>query len=499
MNARGNALLGALATIVGLGVVSGSMVGYYENFVRTSRAAFVRSAFTSLEGSVRYMSMQPYAYTCGTMTDISQCTVNPGYFSRLGTATASTGGFQNALRQPFAGAKCPAGQPNCGFLIEWNNALRLVPSGGRTYGLFQGRVTYEGEEVSIKPTTFPNDPAVPDVLRESVPIEVLQAQVIDCNLSSGGTTPVFAGFQANGRPNCVGFDRCPQGQYVSYVNFDTMRVTCSSLSTPDKSIDCSQGATGQRQTGIASMDWRVADGQVTHTCTQMPQPPLNESQSNCPPTAHQEPDGSCAYANRWCRVGSPDGTPTLGFDPNPGARHVAGCGTPDGTLYPPGAVLPSGINEWVKCMSGPYDQFPLPDSMCPGSATPPATCPDQVYQDTQAVSSGMQNGYVELTVDFQSAVDRIPANCRYDNVILDLRQFGSYAGSCSSTASFNLTPGGGPGFFGFMGPKTSIVTAVVNGGRAALTDRVAGFGSCGGNPCAACLSDVRVTVRSVPR
>ena len=50
-----------------------------------------------------------------------------------------------------------------------------------------------------------------------------------------------------------------------------------------------------------------------------------------------------------------------------------------------------------------------------------------------------------------------------------------------------------------MGNKTSMVTAVVNGGSAYITDTVAGFGSCGGNMCAACLSDVRVTVHSVPK
>ena len=274
-SSRGNALLGAMVAVGISGVVGMTAIAYNQTFIQSSRMAYVRSAFSSLESNLRFMAMQPYAYSCGREGVIND---QLGGYANCTLRRDATGKsyFDSILRINFPGAQCAPDVKACGFVVS---DLKFTPTttAGVTSGVFSAKLSYEGKELSIAPSNIKLD----------VPADVLQSMIFDC-AEVNPLKPVFAGFDPKtGAPVCRGFQDCPKGQYVRTLDFTKMDRKCAPLA-PEDGLDCSPSKSGLNQPMIKTMFW--TDGVVGKTCDLVKIPP--PSGNIDPPT--QKPPVNCA-------------------------------------------------------------------------------------------------------------------------------------------------------------------------------------------------------------
>ena len=253
-NTRGNALLGAMGAVVIAGAVGLAAMSYNDSFQHTSRVVYVRALQASLESAMRFRAMQPYAYACGREVlgtahqadGIGSCVMQSGYF--------------DALKIKVAGAKCPTMMGNnCGFDVAIAAFSTRPDASGKTVGVFNGKISYQGAEVSVAPAVVTMD----------VPTEVLQSQDIDCSQVDDGKSPVFSGFKPDGSADCRPFTECPTGSYVVGLDVPRATVTCQPLSAQDNKLDCSTSPFDQPM--ITQMSW--SNGVISAACGSVPSPP----------------------------------------------------------------------------------------------------------------------------------------------------------------------------------------------------------------------------------
>ena len=258
-SSRGNALVGALVAVGISGIVTMSAIGYNNAFIHTSRVAYVRAAFSTLESNIRFMAMQPYAYDCG-----AQGTVNT-QLGGLANCKFRTNAQHETYFKPvesitFPGAQCEPGVKDCGFSLK-NLKLTPTPTPTGLTGVFSATLSYDGKEISLAPSN----------ITLTVPTDVLQSQTFDC-ATVDATKPVFAGFDSTtGAPICRGFADCPTGQYVKSLNFKNMTRVCGSLAPENDKLNCLPAKSGLDQPMIRTMQW--SNGVVSSTCAQVDIPP----------------------------------------------------------------------------------------------------------------------------------------------------------------------------------------------------------------------------------
>lgn len=127
----------------------------------------------------------------------------------------------------------------------------------------------------------------------------------------------------------------------------------------------------------------------------------------------------------------------------------------------------------------------------------PPECDVRTYTGTESCS-GPRNGNCTVTIDFSGV---IPNGCKAQSVHADLLYFNGYGSPCSSPGSGDVSAGSPDTAGGYAGKKVAVWAAHLDSSahRIALTSLAGGWGSCGGNPCNACISDVRLTISTVPQ
>lgn len=253
-----------LASLIASGLVVGASVVAYKNFNVNKdnvRIARIKNLMNLVDAQVRRRAIQPESYiNCNSTGGVASCALDPTLFNDLNNKNVS-------------GAKC-GGAPGtaCGVRVE-NAALNV---GSRN---FSARIVYHGSEANLKPI---------DVTIR-VPTEVLQTS----NFLCPGTTPFFAGFQANGAPDCQGFrntatyqnGQCISGYFVSHVDISTRTVDCSPMPA---NIQCGD----QNAEKFFTINW--VNGTPNYNCNSLDTPPYTPYRNfrvpgSAPPPNRVEP------------------------------------------------------------------------------------------------------------------------------------------------------------------------------------------------------------------
>ena len=229
-----------LAGILGSMLVAGSAVVAYKNYGVTQdsvRVARVKNMVTVVEAQLRRRALQPEAYVgCDSQHGLDNCVINPAYFSDL------------ALR-PVTGAKCPTPGTPCGIRVTGVSLLKPARE-------FRATIAYDGGDANLKPV------AVSIV----VPVEVLQDENFNCG-AVDPTKPIFAGFDANGKPDCQGFNSCAAGQFISAIDVASHTVTCSPL-------PANAACSGEQMFSL--FNWN-GSGSAQTQCVGLPDPPFRSN------------------------------------------------------------------------------------------------------------------------------------------------------------------------------------------------------------------------------
>ena len=226
-----------LAGILGSMLVAGSAVVAYKNYGVTQdsvRVARVKSMMTVVEAQLRRRALQPEAYVgCDSENGLANCNINSAYFADL------------TLR-PVTGARCASPGTGCGIRVT--NLALLKPSRE-----FRALISYDGRDATLKPV------AVSIV----VPAEVLQDESFNCG-AIDAAKPIFTGFDASGKPICLGFNGCAPSEFISAIDVANHTVTCSPL-------PANAACSGQQM--FANFHWN-GSGTVQTNCVGLADPPF---------------------------------------------------------------------------------------------------------------------------------------------------------------------------------------------------------------------------------
>jgi hypothetical protein len=124
-----------------------------------------------------------------------------------------------------------------------------------------------------------------------------------------------------------------------------------------------------------------------------------------------------------------------------------------------------------------------------------ATCGISQHSSSQFCVGGKDTS-CSVTVDFSA---QIPSDCRVSSVKVYANHFSGGAGSCSTPATFDFGSSTALGS-GTLGNKTAYlqVATDLTTGNITLTSSAYGWGSCGGSPCNACVSNVSYELSLIP-
>jgi hypothetical protein len=344
--------------------------------------------------------------------------------------------FKPVRRVIMPGVPCPAGTaPNQCGFTVSAPVLKSITDGGQISMVLSYQLKYEGTDFSVRDMGFPDD-ATGLAAGIPVPGEILQSGLFNCSIIDP-KKPVFSGFDAQGKVRCQGFDVCPVGQYVTAVNPRTLHVTCAPPT--NAMIDC---PAGQK---IATTDW--ADGVVNGA----PCVPLVE------------------------------------------AEYKEEVRTP---------VTPTCTDQQI-----------LQDGVC--VPKPPEDCPDVTFTINQTAvrsnGSSERPFSAQVSMDFTPYASRIKAGCKISSVDATFRYFGHYTTltTCENTASYTNVPLGSAPILaagscthcGGSSSKTNQAwfNVAPDGMSGTASNTGAGWGSCGGTGCHACVHDPTITWHTVPQ
>ena len=415
-NERGGALLGAMMAVTMMALLGAALVTYYDSFVRQSRQAYVRSLMTNVDNKIRFMAMQPYAYTCadqrtGSVADqiagLHSCVINRAYFANL----------EHVL---IPGAPCP-NHADCGLKLQFltsagdpplNFVSRVNPNTNETEdtALFPYRLEYEGTDFKL---SFGGYDLTAADAGMAVPREILQSQAFDCAYVNP-KKPVFGGFDVAGKPICRGWNECDAGgttgEYGTSFSFRQLNgadlaFKCKKLRDHNMIKDCQGG--GQRK--ITRINY--SNGEVSGDCADLPVPLLDAPYAATAVMA----GGACGPANGVAATAPP----TAGLCAGSTASPVSGTGPYTWTC--------TGADDSVKnCSTGGAAglKWVYKYSQSANTFISPATGP--------LAGAGPQHGTINAV-----ALSSGPADCPMPGIPagtpLDQNNLGPYAGGACAT------------------------------------------------------------------
>jgi hypothetical protein len=123
------------------------------------------------------------------------------------------------------------------------------------------------------------------------------------------------------------------------------------------------------------------------------------------------------------------------------------------------------------------------------------TCASVTVTSDQACYGG-KDAACSVSVDFSAYV---PSGCKVTQVIANARHFSATSGSCSTAATFTYSTSGALGS-GSYGNKVAYLQSIADFDLKTieLSSIAMGWGSCGGNPCNACVSNVSLELNLTP-
>jgi hypothetical protein len=242
-----------IASVLVVGAASVAYKNYNVNH-DSVRIARIRNLMNVVEVQLRRRALQPEAYNCPVNSSVSNCTLNPTLFDDI-------------RDQQVTGAKGSDGKicPSCGVHVD----VYL----GASVRQFRGVISYNGADARIKPIDF----------TMTIPTEVMQSPVIRCGTINNGLTPIFAGFNADGSPNCQGFanNTCPAGTFLKYVNVSGRAVQCEPLPPP---VSCNSDQK------FVTFNW--VGGNIQYSCNDLQDPPFTSYSRTRTPATVPAPDRS---------------------------------------------------------------------------------------------------------------------------------------------------------------------------------------------------------------
>lgn len=191
------------AMLLGFGMagVSGLVLWESQQAEKNLRIPRIRSAMSGVEAKIRMAATKPQTYNCTTEASTTAGAVC--------TLTILNTDFQ----ENFNGAKC-SNSGSCGISVT---AFNFVPATATQSGRIQTKISYDGQELSIKPI---------DVDIE-VPLDLLQKNVVNCISLTSGTQPIFGGFRPDGSVICLALPGgCGVGEFISAIDPTTLKLTC---------------------------------------------------------------------------------------------------------------------------------------------------------------------------------------------------------------------------------------------------------------------------------
>lgn len=229
-NESGGLLVQAIIATVVIGIAAMTIMQRSLDITRQLRLPRIKAAQGNVEFALRHLLLQPSIYTGCNSVNTSSCGLDVG--------------LSGPIARLFEAIPGCAGSPpaTCGVSV----ATPVFDATNRT---FTGSITYNGTEVSVKPS------AVTII----IPVEILQSAAVTCT----GDTPFFKGFLPTGAPDCRGFTSCGPGQILRGFNTTTLAADCVDIQSAG--VSCPAGQY------ISTMNWTAA-GAVTVTCTNRPPP-----------------------------------------------------------------------------------------------------------------------------------------------------------------------------------------------------------------------------------
>lgn len=229
-NENGGVLIQAIVATVVIGIAAMTIMQRSLEINRQLRAPRIKAAQGSVEFALRHLLLQPSIYGGCNSVNTSSCTLNVGAGGPIARLFEAIPGCQGAT---------PA---TCGVGVT-------TPAFDGTSRTFTGFISYNGTEISIKPTQ----------ISIVIPPEILQDAAVTCT----GDTPFLRGFLPSGAPDCRGFPSCAPGEFLKGFSLTTLQPECQQM--PSTPVAC---ATGQY---ISTLTWSAA-GAFVATCTNRPAP-----------------------------------------------------------------------------------------------------------------------------------------------------------------------------------------------------------------------------------
>lgn len=189
-----------LLGVISLSAIAVQISSHYVN--KSIRDMRVRSLMSSAEERLVQFLLSPTSYNCNSAVGFSSCTFTDKTKTELGRIL------------PISGSNCLNNNTSCGILIK---DLTFNPTTHEA----SAKISYQGLEVSIRERVF----------SLKVPAEILQSNQFQCPTNS----PVFEGFDLNGRAKCRGFQRASAGQYIKDINRSNISPIFASLPS---SVSC---------------------------------------------------------------------------------------------------------------------------------------------------------------------------------------------------------------------------------------------------------------------
>ncbi len=201
LSQSGQSMITAMLLGFGMAGVSGLVLWESQQAEKNLRIPRIRSAMSGVEAKVRMAATKPQTYNC---TTDSTTTVGANC-----TLTIVNTDFQ----ENFTGAKC-SGSGACGIAVE---AFTFVPATATTPAKVQTKISYQGQELSIKPI---------DVDIE-VPLDLMQKSSVNCITLTAGAQPIFMGYRPDGSVICQALPGgCGAGEFVAAIDPTTLKLTC---------------------------------------------------------------------------------------------------------------------------------------------------------------------------------------------------------------------------------------------------------------------------------
>lgn len=193
---KGSALINAILVSTVVVVTSGALFQQSLETQRVNKYPRIKSTELMAETTVKTWALQPSSYEdCGTGS--SKCNIKENLIENK--------------RFVVKNAQCPPSQNPCGFLVEdvsFDNASSL----------FRFFLRYEGTEISLK--------------RKEILMKIPPESLHTDNFTCPSATPIFAGLNDDGTPNCRALPSqalCPSGEYATSSDLGQLSVTCRAI------------------------------------------------------------------------------------------------------------------------------------------------------------------------------------------------------------------------------------------------------------------------------